>query len=253
MSDQGPMSSSLDIVCMPAAGYAAYWLSLKKLLDRRNNPRDLGDELAYTTEPYTRLLLEAAGTALSDEAVRRMARYKKITLIRDYRRKLQLISITTCAMATAENPRRTLISLAHAFGLPVIEESKTMEQAQGLLETMRAGDLDPAVFPDVSHTTKAGELILKLLFLLLWARREGKQSLQVFLPGVSFPYLADALQLYIDGLDEPFIRRRLDSLARELIIEASAKMTMALELAMAIKARQPYEEMLALAKAFLPE
>jgi len=71
------------------------------------------------------------------------------------------------------------------------------------------------------------------------------------LPGISFPFLADALRLCIDGLEEPFIRRRLDAQARELVLDSTHKMRMGLELAMALKNKRPYDEVLGLARSFL--
>lgn len=251
MSETSPVQTSLDLVTIPPAGYAAYWLSVKRLMDKKRGPEALADELQFATEPYTRQLLQAAASTQDDDTVRRMARNKALTLSRDFRRKFRLIRQTACAMAIGENPAKTLITLSGAFGMPVLDEARTMEQAQGLIETMRAGDLDPAVFPDISHLTRPEELILKLIFFVLWARRQGKTGLQAFLPGVSFPYLGDALRLCIDGLDEPFIRRRLDAQASELLMEANHKMRMGLELALAVKNRKPYDDLLAMARSFL--
>lgn len=251
MSEASQEQTRLDLVAIPAAGYAAYWLSMKRLTDTRRGPDALAEELRTVTEPYTRMLLQAATSSMEDDLVRLMAQAKSQALARDWRRKLRLMRQTACAMAAGENPARTLITLSGAFGMPVLDESKAMEQAQGLIETMRSGDLDPAVFPDVSHSTRPEELVLKLLFFTLWARRQGRTGLSAFLPGVSFPYLADALRLCIDGLDEPFIRRRLDAQARELVLEARHKMRMGLELALMLKNRRPYDEVLGLARSFL--
>lgn len=253
MTDTTAVQPTLDLLTITPAGYAAYWLSVKKLMDKRRGPQSLADELQYSTEPFTKLLLESAGSNLDEDILRRMARHKSRAVLRDYRRKLRLFRTAACAIASSENPRKTLITLSGTFGLPLVDETKTMEQAQALLETMRAGNLDNTVFPDVSHTTRADELILKLLFFLLWARREGKTGLHPFLTSMSFHYLADALHMCIDGIDEPFIRRCLDSQARELLIDAHHKMIMGTELALAIKNRRSYEEVLALAKSFLPE
>ncbi|MFZ5425649.1 MAG: hypothetical protein ACOZEN_01635 [Thermodesulfobacteriota bacterium] len=253
MSDPSPVPSALDLVAIPPAGYAAYWLSMKRLLDRKRGPDALSEELSHASEPYTRQLLLAVSSSLDDDAVRRMGQNKALTLLRDYRRKFRLIRQTACAIALGENPGKTLITLSGAFGMPVLDETKTMEQAQGLIETMRAGDLDAAVFPDVSHLTRPEELILKLLFFTLWARRQGRSGLAVFLPGISFPYLADAFRLCIDGLEEPFIRRRLDAQARELLADASHKMRMGLELALALKNKRHYDEVLGLARSYLPD
>ena len=253
MTDTIAAQPTLDLLTITPSGYATYWLSVKKLMDKRRGPQSLADELQYSTEPFTKLLLEATASNLDEELLRRMARHKSHAVLRDYRRKLRLFRTAACAIASSENPRKTLITLSGTFGTPLVDEAKTMEQAQALLETMRAGNIDTTVFPDVSHATRADELVLKLLFFLLWARREGKAGLTPFLSGMSFHYLADALHMCIDGIEESFIRRRLDSQARELLIDAHHKMAMGLELALAIKNRRSYEEVLALAKAFLPE
>jgi hypothetical protein len=251
MSETSPAQTAINLLTIPPAGYAAYWLSVKRLTDKKKGPEALAEELEYAAEPYTRMLLTAAVSSLDEETMRRMAKNKSLTITRDFSRKLRLIRQAACSVALGENPAKTLITFSGAFGMPVVDENKTMEQAQGLIETMRAGDLDMAVFPDVSPTTRPEELILKLIFFVLWARRQGKSGLTAFLPGVSFPYLADALRLCIDGLDEPFIRRRLDAQAQELVIEASHKMRMGFELALAVKNKRPYEDTLALARSFL--
>jgi len=251
MSETSPAPQTLDLITIPPAGYAAYWLSMKRLMDKRKGPESLTAELEAAAEPYTRMLLAASASDMDDDTVRRMGKNKSLALTRDYRRKLKLIRQAACSVALSENPGKTLITLSSAFGMPFLDETRIMDQAQGLLETLRAGDLDLAVFPDVSHTTRAEELALKLLFFTLWARRQGRTALSVFLPGISFPYLADAMRLVIDGLDEPFIRRRLDAQAHELILEASHKMRMGLELALCIKNKRPYDEVLAVARSFL--
>jgi len=253
MSDASPTQSSLDMVSIAPAGYAAYWLSVKRLMDTKRGPQALSDELQYAAEPYTRLLLGAAASSMDDALVAGMARNKSQALLRDYRRKFRLMRQAACAIASNENPRKTLITLSGGFGQPVTDETALMEQAQNLIESMRAGKLDMAVFPDVSHTTRPDELIVKLLVFTLWARRDARTGLQIFLPGMSFPFMADALRLCIDGLEEPFIRRRLEAQARELLLDTAHKMRMGLDLALALKARRSYDEVLALARSYLLE
>lgn len=251
MPAANPVQSALDLITIPAAGYAAYWLSVKRLSDAKRGAEALAQEIDFASEPYTRLLLTALQSGTDETTLRLMAANKAQALLRDFRRKLKLIRQGACAIALAENPGRTLITLSGGFGMPVLDEARTMEQAQGLLESMRTGDLDKAVFPDVSHMTRQEELILKLLFFALWARRQGKSGLTDLLPGISFPFLSDALRLCIDGLDEGFIRRRLEAQARELIIEARHKMRLGLEMALAVRSKRPYEETLALARSYL--
>lgn len=251
MSETSATQSSLDLVTIAPAGYAAYWLSVKRLMDTKRGAQALADELQFAAEPYTRLLLGAAGCNMDDAYITRMARNKSLVLLRDYRRKFRLIRQAASAIASGENPRKTLTTLSGGYGLPFSDEATLMERAQGLIEIMRAGQLDLAVFPDVSHTTRPDELILKLLFFTLWARRDARTGLQVFLPGMSFPFMADALRLCIDGLEEPFVRRRLEGQARELLLDTALKMRMGLELALALKARRSYDDVLALARSYL--
>ncbi|WP_243439608.1 hypothetical protein [Fundidesulfovibrio soli] len=253
MSDSSNAQSSLDLVTIAPAGYAAYWLSVKRLADTKRGPQALSDELQYAAEPYTRLLLGAAASNMDEALMERMARNKSQVLLRDYRRKFRAMRQAACAIASGENPRKTLITLSGGFGLPVSEETRLMEQAQNLIETMRAGKLDMAVFPDVSHTTRPEELVLKLLVFTLWARRDARTGLQVFLPGMSFPFMADALRLCIDGLEEPYIRRRLEAQARDILLDAAHKMRLGLDLALALKARRSYDEVLVLARSHLLE
>ncbi len=45
-----------DILEMPAEGLAAYWLSIKKLIDVKRNKQVLEEEIRYTREPFIKFL-----------------------------------------------------------------------------------------------------------------------------------------------------------------------------------------------------
>ena len=96
MSDQAPALSSLDLVTIPPAGYAAYWLSVKRLADKRGQGKGLPEDIGQAAEPYTRMLLETLDAEWPEESVRRMAKFKKRAVLRDFRRKLGLIAAAAC-------------------------------------------------------------------------------------------------------------------------------------------------------------
>lgn len=47
-----------DIIEMPFEGLAAYWLSIKKILDAKKGRAIIDDEIAHTDEPFILHLLE---------------------------------------------------------------------------------------------------------------------------------------------------------------------------------------------------
>ena len=77
-------TQELDILEMPFEGLAAYWLSIKKIMDTKKGRAIVDEEIAHTDEPYILHLLETAFSSLSRNMIRRLARVKKQTQLDDY-------------------------------------------------------------------------------------------------------------------------------------------------------------------------
>ena len=106
MPELPPPSQDVDIIAMPATGLAAYWLSLKKLLDDRKSGKIVLEEMATVTEPTIRHLLDAAfGSSLPEEVLRRMFAARRQLVLGDLRRKLDCMARTLTAMVAGDNPR----------------------------------------------------------------------------------------------------------------------------------------------------
>lgn len=111
-----------DILEMPAEGLAAYWLSIKKLIDVKRSRKVLEEEIRYTREPYIKFLLETAFSELDETTVRRLAEAKRTTLAEEYSRKLETMQIALLAMSSQENPRISFVRMASHYPVSVISE-----------------------------------------------------------------------------------------------------------------------------------
>jgi hypothetical protein len=248
--------ADLDIVEMPAAAVAAYWLSLKKLMDSRKGGRVVQEEMEAVTEPYIRLLLETAfGSNLPEEAVRRLYAAGRRRFAADLRRKLEAMSRTLVAMTSGENPQKTLSLITALFAVPPAREAAVMERAYALAEMTRSGAVpespaeDPAA---VDHGLAPDELLRRLLYCLVMARREGREACRKIAGSCRSLFFAEGLVLVADGFDEAFLRRRLTLHRRAILADAAAKMVLAEELCLGLRARYSYEDLWRVARAYLP-
>ena len=248
--------ADLDIVEMPAKAVAAYWLSLKKLMDSRKGVRVVQEEMAAVTEPYIRLLLETAfGSSLPEEAIRRLYTAGRAQALGALRRALDCMAGTLAAMASGDNPQRVLSLLTAHFAVPPAREAAIMEQAYAMAEKTRAGDAPPSAADDpaaVDHGLSSDVLLARLMYGLVMVRREGKEACRALAESCRSLFFAEGLALVADGFDEPFLRRRLALHHRAVLADAARKMVLAEELCLGLRAKYSYEDLWRVARAYLP-
>lgn len=241
----------LDIVQMPVEGLAAYWLSIKKILDSKKGRTIIDDEIAHTDEPYIRHLLETVFSGLSREQVRRLAGVKRDLLLEDYTRKIDLMRIATYAVASGENPQITLVRMDSKFATPPITEDKALDMATAMFQAIQPRGVDFDILLSVDHKLQADRLLVKLLFFSMYARREGRESLEKFLPHFGSHFFSEGISLAIDNFDADFLGNHLKNMRDNLISETRRKMDMAFEMALAIRDKLSYEDIFRIARAYM--
>ncbi|MDD4952839.1 MAG: hypothetical protein PHV85_09845 [Desulfovibrionaceae bacterium] len=242
-----------DILEMPFEGLAAYWLSIKKLLDAKKNKNLLAEEAGHTSEPFIRHLLETSlRETIPEPLARRLAGAKKARLLSDYRRKLEIMRLALYAIAAGENPRLTVVRMVSKFSTRPMDEKKVFDLAHGMIEGLKQGGADLPTLLSVDHKLACDRLMVKLLFYVITARREGCQALARFTPHVRSPYFAEGLSLAVDGFEADFLAHHLKEMRNETIVETARKMDMAMEMCLGIKSRLAYEDIYAIARAFMP-
>ena len=242
----------LDILEMPLDGLAAYWLSLKKLWDsKKGSKKVIEDEAAHTPEPYIAYLLSTVFSDLPEHVVRKLARIKRETFVADWRRKIELMRIALYAVAAGENPRITLIRMDSRFHAPPMDERKAFDLAGGVFAAIKETSADLPTLLDVSHKHGHDRLVVKLLFYVIHARREGKQSLAPFIQFIRSPYFAEGLSLVVDGFDADFLANHLDRVRNEALNDARRKMRMSQDLALGIRDKLAYADLMRMAQAYL--
>ncbi len=237
-----------DILEIPVEGVAAYWLAIKKLVGSKRNFKLLQDEASYTVEPFIKHLLETI--CLNGEQLRPLTAAKRDVLLAELKRKLDLMRIALLDMSSADNPAKTLVRMTAQFAASPIDEEKAFNLAQELL-VFAAKPEEKARFFNVDHKMRNEQLIVALLFYVLWSRREGKIGCRTFGEFVDSKFFADGLALVIDGFDSPFVRQRLGEHQDAILAETRLKMDMSIELAAAIHSRLQYEQVFQVAKAFM--
>jgi hypothetical protein len=246
-----PAPNELDILEMPVEALAAYWLSIKKLLDTKRDRTLLAAELENTGERFIRHLLDAAVSGLDQELIRRLARAKAQTLLAEARRRFEMIRQTLAGIAQAENPRLTFIRLSGIMGGAPLTEKRAFELAYGLMSTVGEKDADLPVLLCADHKQKDDRLAVKLLFYALAARRNGKQALNEYLPHLPAGPFAEGLSLAADGFDAEFVSRHMLDLRDAALSQARRKMDMATEMCLAIRAQLSYDDVFRVARSFM--
>jgi hypothetical protein len=247
-----PASKDFDILEMPLDGLAAYWLSLRKLLDAKKGKGVIEEELAATREPFIRFVLQTVFSDLELGLVRTLLQVRRQGLLADYRRKLDLVRVAFCGIAQAENPRVTLVRMDGLFAQAPLAENAIFDLAHGMIEGVAQKGADLPALLGLDHTLKDDRLMVKLLFFAIVARREGKPSLAPFLKHSRFPYCSEGLSLVADGFDMAFIDAHLRGMRDRALSDLRRKLCMACELSLAVRARLPYEDVFRIARAWLP-
>lgn len=242
----------LDIVEMPVEGLAAYWLSIKKITDSRKGRSLIDEEIGHTDEPYILHLLETVFSKLPKDMVRKLATVKKEILLEDYGRKIDLMRISAFAIAASENPRVTLVRMDSKFASPLITEDKALDMATAMFNAIKPKGVNLTDLLTVSHKVPADRLLVKLLFFVMFSRREGRQNLDRFLPYLGSRFFSEGISLAIDKFEPDFLAHHLESMRDNVIIDTKRKMDMALEMALAIRGKYAYEDIFRIARAYMP-
>ena len=241
-----------DILEMPFEGLCAYWLSMKKILDTRKGRAIIDEEIAHTDEPYILYLLETAFSSLSPGAVRRLVGVKRDIRLDEYERKIELMRLAVFAIASGENPRVTLVRMDSKFASPVMSETKAFEMATAMFDAIKPKGTDLDTLLSVHHKLQADRLLVKLLFFVMYARRESKQALERFMPHLGSHFFSEGVSLAIDSFEADFLAHHMEGIRDRTIIETRRKMDMALEMALAIREKLPYDDVFRIGRAFMP-
>lgn len=242
----------LDILEMPYEGLAAYWLSLKKLLDEKRDTRFLLEEAAYTSEPYIRHLLETLFSALDEERAVRLCRARQDILLEGYRRRFACMRTAVRAIIDADSPRLSLIRMLSHFPAPPLPEAKAAELAQSLIRGLAMPDADKDVLLGIDSRTKADRLVVKLLAYVTISRKESREGCRSLLPYARTYLLVEGLALAADGFEASFADAHLETLAHTILDETLRKMDMSLELCRAILAEFDYDTLYLVARTYMP-
>lgn len=242
----------LDILEMPLEGLAAYWLSIKKIVDAKKGRAIIDDEIAHTDEPFILHLLETVFSGLDVTRVRRLAEVKKDILLEDYGRKIDLMRQATYAIASNENPRITLVRMDSNFAAPLMTETKAFDMATAMFDAIKPKGIDLNALLSVDHKLKSDRLLVKMLFFIMFARREGKQNLDRFIPHVGSRFFAEGISLAIDNFEPDFLAHHLKGIRDKTVIETGRKMDMALEMALAIRDKLAYDDVFRIARTYMP-
>jgi len=242
----------LDILEMPFEGLAAYWLSIKKIMDTKKGRTIIDEEIAHTDEPYILHLLETAFSSLSRNMVRRLGRVKRDIQLEDYGRKIDLMRLAVFAIASGENPRITLVRMDSKFASPLMSEVKAFDMATAMFDAIKPRGVNLDILLSVDHKLMADRLLVKLLFFVMFARRESKQNLERFIPHLGSRFFSEGVSLAIDNFEADFLAHHLEGIRDNTLIETKRKMDMALEMALAIRDKHSYDDVFRIARTYMP-
>ncbi len=242
----------LDILEMPFEGLCAYWLSIKKILDAKKGRAIIDEEITHTQEPYILYLLEMVFSSLGRDMVRRLVRVKRDIQLEDYERKIDLMRLAVFAIASGENPRITLVRMDSKFASPLMAETKVFDMATAMFDAIKPKGVDMDTLLSVNHKLMADRLLVKLLFFVMFARRESKQGLERFMPHMGSRFFSEGISLAIDNFEADFLAHHMEGIRDRTIVETRRKMDMALEMALAIRDKHTYDEVFRIGRAYMP-
>ncbi len=244
--------TNLDLLEMPFEALAAYWLSLKKVFDLKKGKVDFETEAHNTPEPFIRHVLELVFSELEIAVVRKLFQVKQDEMLHQLAQKLHLMRLAIQAIAINENPRISLIRMNAQFASPPLNEEEVFGMAKAMNEALEDPASHRKILLEIDHKMSADRLMVKLIFYIIYARRSGKQALDIFFNELNSPYFAEGLGLCIDGFEVDFINRHLESIAKEIRRSVEKKAAMSIEMALCIRKKYSYEDIYTVAKSYLP-
>lgn len=239
----------MDILEMPLEGLAAYWLSLKKIMGAKIAPKTIAEEAEKTAEPFVKYLLELTVSGLDEASARRACERRRDAVLRGLSLKLALMREALQSIAASENPRMALARMFARLDAPAISEESATKMA---LDMVRLAEKSKDGYV-VTVSTKLApeELLVKLMFYVLWARREGKAAMEPFGENGRFRFFNHGMVLTADGHDRSFIKSCLDASSEALLESAAVKMDMAIDLALSLRVKMSYDDMFRYAQAYI--
>ena len=237
----------LDIVELPIEAVAAYWLSLKKVCGTKWK-KAVSKEANYTSEPFIKYILDLILSSFSDDLIRKYAKFKMKTYLKEFQRNFVIISIGLLGISVKENPQQVLIRIMSKFPLPPTSDVKLFKEAQSLVANVDNGKKP---FVEIYHGLHPEILIKNILFYSILSRRKGVDFSLRYCENVRSPFFKEGLRLIIDGFDAEFIKYRLNLQQREILYETEQKMNMSIEMAICLRNKVPYEDMFKVANSFL--
>jgi hypothetical protein len=239
----------LDLRQMPIEAVAAYWLSLRKVMGPKVSPKTLQEEAANTAEPFIRYMLDLGLCGLDEATVRRAGERRRDTALRELGRKLGLMRDALLSMAAAENPRLALARMLARLPAPGQGEEGVTRLALDMVRFVEQGGAGTTLAVDTGLS--AEELLVRLTFYVLWARREGKAAVWP-LGGGSCRFFAQGLALASDGHDRSFVKTCLDTACAEVLADYQTRMDLCVDMVLALRAKAGYEDLYRLARAYVP-
>ncbi len=237
----------LDIVEIPLEAVAAYWLSLQKV-SGKNWKKIVSNEASYTSEPFIKYILELILSSFNDDLIRRYAKFKMNTYLKEFQRKFVIMSIGILGISVKENPQQVIIRIMSKFPLPPTSDVKLFKEAQALVASVEEGRKP---FVEIYHGLHPEILIKNLLFYSMLSRRKGVGFSVEYSKDVRSLFFKEGLRLILDGFDSEFIKYRLNLQQREILYETEQKMNMSIEMAICLRNKVSYEDMFKVANSFL--
>ncbi|NDV18535.1 hypothetical protein GO013_03765 [Pseudodesulfovibrio sp. JC047] len=242
----------LDILEMPVEGLAAYWLSIKKILDAKKGRAILDEEIANTVEPFILHLLETTFSDLEIPLIRRLTKAKKNILLNEYTIKINLMRLAISAIASGENPRITVVRMDSEFAHPPMAEERAFDMATAMFDAIKPKGVNLDALLSVTHKLSADRLLVKLLFFVMFARREGRQDLERFIPHMGSRLFSEGVSLAIDNFEADFLTYHMKGIRDQVLTLTEHKMDMAMEMALAIRNKHTYDDIFRIARAYMP-
>jgi hypothetical protein len=130
-------------------------------------------------------------------------------------------------------------------------EDRAFDMATAMFDALRPKGVDLDILLSVDHKLKADRLLVKLLFFVMYARREGRQNLDRFIPHLGSRFFSEGVSLAIDNFEADFLANHLENIRDRVMVETGRKMDMALEMALAIRSKTAYDDIFRIARTYM--
>lgn len=239
----------VDVPEMPCEGIAAYWLSLKKVMGNKLSASMLSEELDNTSAPFVTFLLDICLSSLPEASARGVCRARAGTVLAQQQLKLKLVKEALLAISIGENPRMTSLRLSSLVPHSRVASEQSIKYALDMIRV--AEKSKDGYLVTIDSALDAERLMVKLMFYVLWARRESPKELESFAEQGTFGFFNHGLAMVVDGHDRSFIKSCLDHAQEETLAVLERRMTLAWNMALGLKYGMGYDDLFRVAKAYL--